>query len=64
MSGAIPLFPYTPSWRGQANLYLNPFHLVRYSYVHAFNILLSNTTNPLAVQNKKRVGKILHATVK
>ena len=53
--GDIILLPHTPSWCGQAKLYLNPFRLVRYPYVHALTILLSNTPYPLAVQNK-RVG--------
>ena len=51
MSGAIPLFPYTPSRRGQEKLNLNPLILVRYSYIHAFKVILSNTPYLLAVQD-------------
>jgi hypothetical protein len=53
-----------PSWHEEAKFYLNPFSLVRYSYVHAFNILLSNIPHPISVENKKDWDKILHALVK
>jgi hypothetical protein len=52
MSGLYLYSPYTPSWHEEAKLYVNPFRLVRYSYVHAFNVLLSNTPYPLSVENK------------
>ena len=30
MSGTVPLLPYTPSWRGQGQLYLYHFTIVKH----------------------------------